>query len=678
MLLMSFISAVHGRILKINSSDDLISDGIDHVDDQSVALTANDVLVSASTCQHKYGFLPCAENAGGYIFQILVYQGLLVFGEMQLSIGSKVFFKILEKKFHTSKYVGIIFRILMGLPSMMMTIISGVFGSKETARSLVSLGVGIFAGVTVFTLTLQWGICLIYGAKNLQKNAESEDSGSTEKFNELKDTGVTLHEATHCLAGIMLLSLIPYIIVQLVDIFTASRTMLLMACVVSAASLLSYFIYQIRNPWMQILSSDYLQYEFVTKMLLYHLEKEGKIVDDDGNLNHDRIKEEFDKADKNGDGNITATELKELLEKIEPGLSDNDIQSAVFKTMENFDHDKDCKIDLHEFNKACELLYKDGDFFSREFSDEIFQQFCLMGKDRKLGIHPIMSKFLMHAQSELLDGESLITDGKPSIERINKLFRRINIDGNGKISKNELEKTIETIKFGNMQPKSEDVVNTIFYHFDIKRDNKIDEKEFVRGLEKWLDKAIEVAKCLDKTKSVEEFDKRVWEKLIHLRTFWNFVKCVFRIVLGVVIMTIIGGPLTTSILELSYAIGVPSFSISFVIVPLAMNTRTLIEAIFPVSEKTQKTASLTFSEIYSSVVMNNISNLTILLAIVYVKDLPWDYSAESLTILVVCAVIGILGFSTNEYPLWTCSLAFFLYPFSLVLYCCAKLVLHWN
>ncbi|CAA2977590.1 sodium calcium exchanger NCL-like [Olea europaea subsp. europaea] len=156
MLLMSFISTVHGRILSLNSSDDLISDGIDHVDDQSVALTANDVLVSASTCHHTYGFLPCAENAGGYIFQILVYQGLLIFGEMQLGTGSKNLFNILENYFGTSKFVSIIFRILMELPAMMMMILSGVFGSKETARSLVSLGVGIYAGITVFTLTLQW------------------------------------------------------------------------------------------------------------------------------------------------------------------------------------------------------------------------------------------------------------------------------------------------------------------------------------------------------------------------------------------------------------------------------------------------------------------------------------------------------------------------------------------
>lgn len=73
-------------------------------------------------------------------------------------------------------------------------------------------------------------------------------------------------------------------------------------------------------------------------------------------------------------------------------------------------------------------------------------------------------------------------------------------------------------------------------------------------------------------------------------------------------------------------------------------------------------------QLYGNVVMNNIMGMTTLLAIVYVKDLRWDYSAEVLIMLVVCAVIGLLAFLSSTYPLWTCLLAFSLYPFSLVLF----------
>ncbi|KAL2494919.1 Calcium-binding EF-hand family protein [Forsythia ovata] len=193
MVLTFFTAFVKGRILKFNSSDDLISDGIDH------ALTANGYLLSASTCQHTYGFLPCAENAGGYIFEILVYQGILIFGEWQLSKGSKVLFNI----FGNSNFVGIIFRILTSLPAMLMMMISGVLGSKENAQSQVSLGVGYYAGITVFTLTLQWGICLIVGARKLGHESRPDHSESPascclrviEKLTELNGLPDLSHES---------------------------------------------------------------------------------------------------------------------------------------------------------------------------------------------------------------------------------------------------------------------------------------------------------------------------------------------------------------------------------------------------------------------------------------------------------------------------------------------------
>ncbi|KAL2475245.1 sodium/calcium exchanger family protein/calcium-binding EF hand family protein [Abeliophyllum distichum] len=302
-------------------------------------------------------------------------------------------------------------------------------------------------------------------------------------------------------------------------------------------------------------------------------------------------------------------------------------------------------------------------------------------EENKLHINQILSKILKHYESKLLKEESFVTDdGEPNTESIKKIFRRIDINNKNKITRTELEQQVRTIKFEEVKTNYEDVVKEFFNYFDTDGNNTIDEENFVYGLDRWLRKAILVANCSDKTKSIDEYDKIVWgKKVIHGDSFlWAFVKCVFEIVLGIVILTFIGGPLTTSILQLSYTMRVPSFSISFVIVPLAMNTRTAIEALFPAGKKSEKTASLTFSEIYGEVVMNNLSGLTILLAIVYTKDLQWDFSAEVLIVLVVCAIVGILGYSSTKYPFWTCILAFLLYPISLGLFIYDKLDLRWN
>lgn len=54
--------------------------------------------------------------------------------------------------------------------------------------------------------------------------------------------------------------------------------------------------------------------------------------------------------------------------------------------------------------------------------------------------------------------------------------------------------------------------------------------------------------------------------------------------------------------------------------------------------------------------------MTTLLAIVYAKDLTWDYSAQVLIVLVACGIIGVLALFSTRYPLWTSLLAFSLYP----------------
>lgn len=62
------------------------------------------------------------------------------------------------------------------------------------------------------------------------------------------DTGTTIDEKTCYTAGIMLLSLIPYIIVQLVYVFDSSfgnRMVILITLILSTVMLLSYFVYQV-------------------------------------------------------------------------------------------------------------------------------------------------------------------------------------------------------------------------------------------------------------------------------------------------------------------------------------------------------------------------------------------------------------------------------------------------
>uniref|UniRef100_A0A2P2JRC9 Calcium ion binding protein n=1 Tax=Rhizophora mucronata TaxID=61149 RepID=A0A2P2JRC9_RHIMU len=65
--------------------------------------------------------------------------------------------------------------------------------------------------------------------------------------------------------------------------------------------------------------------------------------------------------------------------------------------------------------------------------------------------------------------------------------------------------------------------------------------------------------------------------------------------------------------------------------------------------------------------MNNLLCLSVFLALVYIRGLTWDFSSEVLVIFIVCIVMGAFASFRTTFPLWTCFLAYLLYPFSLAL-----------
>ena len=76
--------------------------------------------------------------------------------------------------------------------------------------------------------------------------------------------------------------------------------------------------------------------------------------------------------------------------------------------------------------------------------------------------------------------------------------------------------------------------------------------------------------------------------------------------------------------------------------------------------------------------MNNVLCLSVFLALVYVRELAWDFSSEVLVIVIVCVVMGVFGSFRTTFPLWTSLLAFLLYLFSLALVIVLDYVFGWS
>nr|GMC81510.1 sodium/calcium exchanger NCL-like [Ipomoea batatas] len=228
--------------------------------------------------------------------------------------------------------------------------------------------------------------------------------------------------------------------------------------------------------------------------------------------------------------------------------------------------------------------------------------------------------------------------------------------------------------------------------FDTSNNQEIEFEEFVAGVDKWLDE-VQISRNVPVTlKHLEDFHEQTRREHYLLgagdqneeadegveNPKWTSIKAVLFLLLGTAIAAAFADPLVDAVDNFSTATSIPTFFISFIALPLATNSSEAVSAIIFASRKKLRSASLTFSELYGAVTMNNVLCLSVFLALVYARGLTWDFSSEVLVILIVCIVMGVFGSIRSTFPLWTSFIAFLLYPLSIALVYVLDYVFGWS
>ncbi|KAM1956162.1 hypothetical protein TB1_024732 [Malus domestica] len=519
---------------------------------------------SDSSCEQTYGFLPCTSTVLGNIFLVLVYGYMMFLSAKLLSNGSEILLQILGPGI-----VGGLFLPLLGsLPDATIILASGLSGDTETAQSQVSVGMGLMAGSNVMLLTILWGTCLIVGKCDIE-NSIAVDQKDEKRFS-LTGSGVSTDIWTSYSARIMIISLIPFVIVQLPQVFHAtsdSRVAILISLAVSISFVIAYSFYQVFQPWIQ------------KRKLAYSKHKH------------------------------------------------------------------------------------------------------------------VMSEILKQLKTNAL-GRLLTNDGDPNKVIIQKLFKTLDQDSDGYLNTSDLRSLIIGIQFDDIDINIDEAIIQVMRDFDTSHDSKIDEDEFFRGISRWLNKAKREAikdrgKIPQSMKLLEEYDQKTKKEYDQFgdqidevvedvkNAKWHASKAVVLLFLGTIVAAAVADPLVDAVDSFSTATSIPSFFISFVVLPFASSSEIVTTLIF-VSRKKQRTASLAYSEIYGSVTMSNILSLAVFLGLVYVRNLTWSFSAEVLVILIVCILMGAIASFRTTFPLWMSSVAILLYPLSLLLVYILDYICGWS
>ncbi|KDP31770.1 hypothetical protein JCGZ_12231 [Jatropha curcas] len=363
--------ASHGqsRHLIDYPSSSMVSDGVNSsFNHQQQAFIRLYNFLSDSSCDETYGFLPCTTTILGNIFLILVYGCLMFLSAKLLSDGSEILLQILGPGI----IGGLLLPVLSCLPDAAIILASGLSGSKETAQSQVSVGMGLMAGSTVLLLTLLWGSCLIVGKCDIESSV-AVDSKDTKIFS-LTGSGVTTDIGTSYAARIMVISVIPFIIAQLPQILhktSQSHLAVLVSLIVSPALLFCYSLYQILQPWIQRRRIAYAKHKKMISGILKDLKIHalGRLFTANGQPNKDVIQKLFNTIDNNSDGYLTAAELRALILGIRFEELDIDIDDAVDQVLKDFDTSGDTRVDMDEFIHGISRWLDEANHSAKHFNN---------------------------------------------------------------------------------------------------------------------------------------------------------------------------------------------------------------------------------------------------------------------------------------------------------------------
>ncbi|CAN0036010.1 unnamed protein product [Ectocarpus fasciculatus] len=159
------------------------------------------------------------------------------------------------------------------------------------------------------------------------------------------------------------------------------------------------------------------------------------------------------------------------------------------------------------------------------------------------------------------------------------------------------------------------------------------------------------------------------EDLAHLKPeeqqYHVKMRAAYLMTVGTALVLIFSDPMVDVLGVLGDRTGISSFYISFVLAPLASNASELIAAFNYSLKKTSRTIVISFAALQGAACMNNTFCLGVFMFLIYFRSLAWEFSAETVTILLVQAAMAVLSLR-NTFRVVDGLMALSLYPLSLM------------
>merc|ERR1719409_305378 len=111
---------------------------------------------------------------------------------------------------------------------------------------------------------------------------------------------------------------------------------------------------------------------------------------------------------------------------------------------------------------------------------------------------------------------------------------------------------------------------------------------------------------------------------------------------GTILVLSFSDPAVDLLAELGDRMNISPFYVAFVLAPLASNAGELVAAMNMASRRTMKHQQVALSVLEGAACMNNTYCLGTLLALVWLRQLPWTFTAETISIIIIEIAMAII------------------------------------
>jgi len=164
----------------------------------------------------------------------------------------------------------------------------------------------------------------------------------------------------------------------------------------------------------------------------------------------------------------------------------------------------------------------------------------------------------------------------------------------------------------------------------------------------------------DMPEDLADLDPREQQKRIKLRALYQTGA-------GTLLCLLFSDPMVDLLSELGTRFGISAFYVSFVLAPMASNSSELVAAYNLASKCTTKSMTYALSCLLGAGIMNNTFCLGIFLGLVYFRGLAWEFTAETLAIIAIQLMIGLMVYFRKGMLLIHGCVILLFYPLALMI-----------